>query len=99
MSQPSAPLPPPRPAADEEASLSARSRVLEDAADYAVQVPSVHNTQPWRIEFHPGRMVIRADRRRQLTALDPKGRELVESVGAALFNVRVALTCASPLPT
>ena len=91
MSQPSVPSPHPRLAAGAQASPEARSRVLQHAADLAVQAPSVHNTQPWRIELHPGRMVIRADRSRQLTALDPKGRELVESVGAALFNVRVAL--------
>jgi hypothetical protein len=36
-------------------------------------------------------MELRADRTRQLTVLDPRGRELVQSVGAALFNVRVAL--------
>ena len=90
MSQPSAPLPPPRPAAA-EASLDARSRVLEHAVDYAVQAPSVHDTLPWRIELQPGRMLLRGDRTRQLTALDPRGRELVQTVGAALFNVRVAL--------
>ena len=51
----------------------------------------MHNTQPWRIELHPTTLQIRADRSRQLTALDPRGRELVQSVGAALFNARVAL--------
>jgi hypothetical protein len=51
----------------------------------------VHNTQPWRIELHPDKLVLRADRSRQLTAMDPLGRELVQSVGAALFNARVAL--------
>ena len=71
--------------------LDPRSRALEEAADLAVQAPSVHNTQPWRIELQPDRLVLRADRGRQLTALDPLGRELVQSVGAALFNVRVAL--------
>lgn len=90
MSQPSAPLPPPR-AAAAEASLDARSRVLQHAVDYAVQAPSVHEILPWRIELQTGRMVLRADRTRQLTALDPRGRELMQSVGAALFNVRVAL--------
>ena len=67
------------------------SRVLEEAADLAMQAPSVHNTQPWRIELRPDRVVLRADRSRQLTALDPLGRELVLSIGAALFNARVAL--------
>jgi hypothetical protein len=91
MSRPSTPLPHPRSTAGAEASLHARTRALEHAAHYAVQAPSVHNTRPWRIDIHPGRMDIRPDRSRQLIAFDPKGRELVESVGAALFNVGVAL--------
>jgi len=71
--------------------LDARTRALEQAADLAVLAPSVHNTQPWLIELQPDRMQLRADRTRQLSALDPQGRALVQSVGAALFNVRVAL--------
>jgi hypothetical protein len=74
-----------------DASLDPRSRALEEAADFAAQAPSVHNTQPWRIELQPDRMLLRADRSRQLGALDPLGRELVLSVGAALLNARVAL--------
>jgi hypothetical protein len=91
MSQPSAPLPPPPPPAAAEASLDTRSSVLEHAVDYAARAPSMHDTLPWRIELQPGRMLLRGDRTRQLTALDPRGRELVQTVGAALFNVRVAL--------
>jgi hypothetical protein len=69
-----------------------RRQALELAADFAVQAPSVHNTQPWRIELQPeDRVLIRADRSRRLAAVDPRGRELVVSVGAALFNVRVAM--------
>lgn len=71
--------------------LDPRSRALEEAADFALLAPSVHNTQPWQIELHPDRLLLRADRRRQLTSVDPLGREMVESVGAALFNARVAL--------
>jgi nitroreductase len=74
-----------------DAGLDPRSRALEQAADLAMQAPSVHNTQPWMIELRPDRLVLRADRSRQLTALDPLGRELVISVGAALLNARVAL--------
>ena len=64
---------------------------LERAADLAVLAPSVHNTQPWLLELHPDRLAVRADRSRQLTTMDPTGRELAQSIGAALFNVRVAL--------
>jgi nitroreductase len=64
---------------------------LEDAADRGRLAPSVHNTQPWTFVLFPDRVEIRADRSRQLAVLDPAGRELVQSVGAALFNVRAAL--------
>jgi nitroreductase len=64
---------------------------LEDAVDLGRLAPSVHNTQPWTFVLFADRMELRADRSRQLSVLDPEGRELVESVGAALFNVRCAL--------
>ncbi|SHN78354.1 hypothetical protein SAMN05660350_02602 [Geodermatophilus obscurus] len=70
----------------------ARAVALEAAVDQAVLAPSVHNTQPWTFVLGPERVEVRADRRRQLTALDPLGRELTLSVGAALFNLRVALS-------
>lgn len=89
-------LPSPRPEgrrapSTRDSALDPRSRALEEAADLAMKAPSVHNTQPWRIELQPDRLILRADRSRQLRALDPLGRELVLSVGAALLNARVAL--------
>jgi nitroreductase len=66
-------------------------RALEHAADFAVLAPSVHNTQPWKIVMHLDRMELRADWSRQLGALDPLGRALIQSVGAALLTARVAL--------
>jgi nitroreductase len=69
----------------------ARREVLEDAADSARHAPSVHNTQPWTLRLAGDRLLLRADRSRQLLSLDPLGRELVLSVGAALLNARVAL--------
>jgi hypothetical protein len=87
--------PPPlsRPAAAEQTE-DPRRRALEDAADQALLAPSVHNTQPWRIELHDERLDLRADRSRQLHTLDPLGRELVISAGAALMNARVGLATA-----
>lgn len=82
MQHPHPPVPPPEPCV----------RGLEQAADLAMLAPSVHNTQPWRIVLHPDRMELWADRTRQLMVLDPTGRELVQSVGAALLNARVALS-------
>lgn len=64
---------------------------LEDAVDQGRLAPSVHNTQPWTFVLFPDRVELRADRSRQLAVLDPGGRELVQSLGSALFNVRAAL--------
>jgi len=71
---------------------AARRRALELAADHAVRTPSVHDSRPWRIELRPDdRLLVRADRSPRVTVLDPRGRQLVLSAGAALFDVRVAL--------
>ena len=70
---------------------AARADALEAAADAARLAPSVHNTQPWLLAVLPDRLELRADRGHQLHALDPAGRALVLSGGAALLNARVAL--------
>jgi nitroreductase len=70
---------------------AARADALEAAADAARLAPSVHNTQPWLLGVLPDRLELRADRDRQLAALDPSGRALVLSGGAALLNARVTL--------
>jgi len=66
-----------------------RDRLLAilDAARHA---PSVLNTQPWIFRIGGETIELRADRRRQLPALDPHGRELMISCGAALAVLRVA---------
>ena len=69
-------------------------RALEEAADHGRLAPSVHNSQPWTFALYPDRLELRADRTRRLAVLDPDGRELVQSVGAALFNVRASLAAA-----
>lgn len=79
------------PAGAPAAPLDPCVRALEQAADLAVLAPSVHNTQPWRIGMHLDRMDLRVDRSRQLTVLDPQGRAMTQSVGAALLNARVSL--------
>jgi nitroreductase len=80
------------PAGTPGAFAAARAEALEHAADLARLAPSVHNTQPWTLVLGDGHLALRADRSRQLSALDPLGRELVLSAGAALFNARVALS-------
>jgi hypothetical protein len=47
--------------------------------------------QPWRFVLTENALEIYADPRRQLTVLDPTGRQLVISCGCAVFNARVAL--------
>ncbi|MFQ1002410.1 Acg family FMN-binding oxidoreductase [Modestobacter sp. SSW1-42] len=89
------PRPAPGHAADEASwpgmCLDERMQALEDAADAAMLAPSVHGSQPWTVVLHRDRLELRADRARQLRTVDPDGRELVQSLGAALFNTRVAL--------
>ncbi len=62
--------------------------------ELATRAPSVHNTQPWRFQAGPGALDLYADRTRQLAHLDPTGRQLTISCGAALLFARVALAAA-----
>lgn len=53
--------------------------------------PSVHNTQPWAWYAEDDRLELWADRSRGLGVLDPAGRQLVLSCGAALLHARLAV--------
>ncbi len=76
------------------------------AADVAAVVamagraPSVHNTQPWRFAIHDSAIDLLADTSRLLPSIDPDGRELMISCGAALFGLRLGMRsragCRSP---
>ncbi len=66
--------------------------------DAAVAAPSVHNSQPWRFRIRAGGVDVFADRTRQLEVIDPLGRELLISVGAALLNLRIAVLARGRLP-
>jgi hypothetical protein len=57
----------------------------------AVAAPSVYNTQPWLFRVTEREIEVYADPARRLDVVDPRGRELLISVGAALFNLRVAM--------
>ena len=57
---------------------------------YAILAPSTHNTQPWKFGLVPGGVEVYADYSRRLPVVDPRNRELLMSVGAALFTLRVA---------
>lgn len=56
----------------------------------AVLAPSIHNTQPWRFRFAGWAVEVYRDRDRELPAEDPSRRMLFVSLGAAIFNLRVA---------
>jgi nitroreductase len=64
---------------------------LRAAVDRAVLAPSLYNSQPGRFVVRYDSLEVRADRSRHMPGIDETGRELVQSVGAALFNARVAL--------
>jgi hypothetical protein len=56
----------------------------------AARAPSVHNTQPWRFKVSQDAVELYADPRRKLR-VDPAGREMLISCGAALFGLRLAI--------
>jgi len=57
---------------------------------YAVLSPSTHNTQPWKFALVSGGIEVFADYSRRMPVVDPGNRELLMSVGAAVFTLRVA---------
>ncbi|MGW1255674.1 Acg family FMN-binding oxidoreductase [Streptomyces sp. NPDC002513] len=65
---------------------------LEVLLAAAVAAPSLHNTQPWRFRVNPDDQLleVRAVPARQLSVADPDGRAQHLSVGAAVFNLRLA---------
>src|SRR4051794_26266970 len=64
----------------------------------ATLAPSLHNSQPWRFRLTSDAVEGYAGRDRQLDVLDPDGRELMVSVGAAVFTLRLALRHAGRMP-
>ncbi|OBG60509.1 MULTISPECIES: NAD(P)H nitroreductase [unclassified Mycobacterium] len=57
----------------------------------AARAPSVHNTQPWRWRVDASSLHLYSDESRQLPNIDPDGRDLMLSCGAALHHCVVAL--------
>jgi nitroreductase len=58
---------------------------VERALALAIRAPSIHNSQPWRWVLSERTLDLRADRGRRLPAIDPDGRGLLVSCGAALY--------------
>jgi hypothetical protein len=73
-----------------ESSVHERA-VLEECVRAATLAPSLHNSQPWRFRIGDGVVDVFADPDRRLDVLDPGGRELMISVGAAVFTLRLRL--------
>ncbi|WP_019875263.1 Acg family FMN-binding oxidoreductase [Sporichthya polymorpha] len=64
---------------------------LRRAADRARMAPSIHNTQPWRMEIDGDALVLSLDPERLVPAIDPHARQSWISCGCALFNARASL--------
>lgn len=64
---------------------------LQFCLNYAILAPSTHNTQPWLFHMTGNQVELHADFSRQLRAIDPEGRELIMSCGAALSHLVIAL--------
>ncbi len=74
--------------------LARQARYL---AELAGRAPSLHNTQPWRFTVSGDAIELRADASRQLS-VDPDGREMLISCGAALYGLRLAVRSLGYLP-
>jgi hypothetical protein len=77
-------------AADYPAGADAAQR-LRFLLGYAILAPSSHNTQPWRFKIEGRTVELHADRSRALPVVDPDGRELIISCGAALETLLIAM--------
>jgi hypothetical protein len=64
----------------------------------ASRAPSVHNTQPWRFRARGNVVELYADSHRLLRHIDPAGREMFISCGAAVFGLRIGMRKLGHLP-
>jgi nitroreductase len=95
------PVPGPRPGHEARGPLPAAplpAGLVETLVATAARAPSLHNTQPWRFRTGSHGLELIADPNRVLPALDPAGREMLVSCGAALFGLRLAVRQAGYLP-
>jgi len=63
----------------------------------AARAPSIHNTQPWRFRATDYSVELYVDTGRKLR-VDPLGRELMISCGAALFGLRLGIRSLGYMP-
>jgi hypothetical protein len=69
---------------------ASEAELLRLLVKYAVLAPSGHNTQPWLFSIGEQDLKLLADRTRSLPVVDPHGRELTISCGAALEHLVIA---------
>jgi nitroreductase len=78
-----------------------RAPIAPDQVEYliatAARAPSIHNTQPWRFHASEYSIELYADPGRKLR-VDPLGRELLISCGAALFGLRLGIRSLGYMP-
>ena len=90
----------PRASQRDEPAENVPLHLVEELVAAAILAPSMHNTQPWRFRFEPGRQTIElyADPARMLPFGDPDGRAVHIACGAALLNLRLAAVAAGRQP-
>jgi len=64
----------------------------------AARAPSVHNSQPWQFRVRGNALELYADPGRVLRRVDPGGREMLISCGAALYGLRLGMRRLGYLP-
>lgn len=69
-------------------------KVLAEAARLAQRAPSLFDTQPWHWRVGPDLLELSADPDLRVGAVDPDGRLLTLSCGAALHHARLGLAVA-----
>jgi hypothetical protein len=99
---PAEPPGPPEPPGQRQRPAASRVPIRPDQVSYLIttagRAPSVHNTQPWRFLTDGSALELYADRSRILHHVDPVGREMLISCGAALFGLRLGVRRLGYLP-
>ena len=57
----------------------------------AARAPSLHNSQPWRFRLRENAIELHSDPERMIPEVDPAGREMLISCGAALYGLCLGL--------
>jgi hypothetical protein len=77
-----------------EGSLNGVDARQRELVRYATLAASSHNTQPWKFQLEPNRIVILPDLSRRCPAVDPDDHHLYASLGCAAENLLLAAQAA-----